>query len=84
MPTLKYLDVEGETRYLSDLLAAAIEDFTYENMVNESDYTWPHVIFSENKYTVRKIKKIRLKKILETKNVNILKNTKELEEVEVI
>ena len=41
LPALKCLEVEGKTRYLSDLLAAAIEDFTYENMVNESDFTWP-------------------------------------------
>ena len=55
LPLLKCLEVEGETRYLSDLLAAALEDFTYDNMINKTNYTWPHVTFSENKYSVKKI-----------------------------
>ena len=55
LPLLKCLEVEGETRYLSDLLAAAIEDFTYDNMINKANYTWPHVTFTEKKYSVQKV-----------------------------
>ena len=55
LPALKCLEVKGDTRYLSDLVAAAIEGLPYDNYRNRRDFTWPHIKFGENKYSIFKI-----------------------------
>ena len=55
LPALKCLEVKGETRYLSDLVAAATEGLTYENYRNRRNFTWPHIKFGKNNYSIFKI-----------------------------